>query len=290
LFKKFKRKEKKTATIKREEGKPSFTYCKKSGHDDEHCWKLHPEKRLKQVSGKGKTKIIATVKQDLGSNSGDKGKITTVGVQGKDSLHASSNSNNESHDDERKRNELCHIRVVSKHTEINTLFDLGSQVNLISEALVKNMGLETKPHPKPCLLGWVCDKEKLNVTKQCRVIFVIASNCIDEVDLDVVSLDICGLVLGSPYLYDRKAIFFRHENKYHLTKGGVEYIVRAHIMRVNTTLVSVVQMKRLININSRYVLMVVREKDVGTSDAFQGCDPSHKKELIDIVSKYHDIF
>jgi hypothetical protein len=160
------------------------------------------------------------VQQDLGSDSGDEGKITAVGVQGKHSLHASSNSNNESHDDERKRNELFHIRVVSKHTKIDTLFDLGSQLNLISKALVKKMGLEMKPHPKPYPLGWVCDKEKLNVTKQFRVRFAIASKLIDEVDLDVVSLDIYGIVLGSPYLYDRKSIFFHHENKYHLTKQG----------------------------------------------------------------------
>jgi hypothetical protein len=100
---------------------------------------------------------------------------------------------------------------------------------------------------------------------------------IDEVDLDVVSLDICGIVLGSPYIYDRKEIFFHHENKYHLTKGGVEYIVRAHNMRVNITLVSAGQMKRLIKTNKRYVLMVVRDKDVRTSDSFQGYDPSHKK-------------
>jgi hypothetical protein len=85
------------------------------------------------------------------------------------------------------------------------------------------------------------------------------------VDLDVVSLVICGIVLGSPYLYDRKEVFFRHENKYHLTKGGVEYIVRTHNMRVKTTLVSVGQMERIINTNKRYILMVVRMKDVGTS-------------------------
>jgi hypothetical protein len=170
------------------------------------------------------------------------------------------------------------------------LFDPGSQVNLIFESLVKNMGLETKPRPKTYPLGWVCDKAKLNVTKQCRVRFDIASNLIDEVDLDVVSLDICGIVLGSPYLYDRKEVSFNHQNKYHLTKGGVEYIVRAHIMRVNTILVSARQLKRLINTNKRYVLMVVREKYVETSNAFQGCDPSHKKELINIVSKYDDIF
>jgi hypothetical protein len=162
------------------------------------------------------TKTVTTVQQDLGSDSGDKGKITVVGVQGKDSLHASSNSNNESHDDERKRNEIFHIRVVSKHTNIDTLFDPGSQVNLISEEHAKKMGLETKPHPKPYPLSWVRDKSKLNVTKQCRVIFSIASKLIDEVDMDVVSLDICGIVLGSPYIYDRKAILFRHENKYHL--------------------------------------------------------------------------
>jgi hypothetical protein len=158
------------------------------------------------------------VQQDLGSDSGDEGTITAVGVQGKDSLHASSNSNNESHDDERKRNELFHIRFVSKHTKIDTLFDLGSQVNLISETLIKKMGLETKTHPKLYPLGWVFDKEKLNVTKQCRVRCAIASKLIDEVDLDVVSLEICGIVLGSPYLYDRKEVFFRHENKYHLLK------------------------------------------------------------------------
>jgi hypothetical protein len=48
-----------------------------------------------------------------------------VGVQGKGSLHAISSYTNESHDDERKRNELFHIRVVSKHTNIDTLFDPG---------------------------------------------------------------------------------------------------------------------------------------------------------------------
>jgi hypothetical protein len=57
-------------------------------------------KRPKQFGGKGKTKIISIVQQDLGFDLGDEEKITMVGVQGKYSLHASSNSNNESHDDE----------------------------------------------------------------------------------------------------------------------------------------------------------------------------------------------
>jgi hypothetical protein len=203
-FKKFKRKDKKTAIVTREGGNPTCTHCNKSGHGEEHCWKLHPEKKLKQFGGKGKTKPIAIVQQDLGFDSRDEGSITTVGVQCKYSLHASSSSDNESHIDEQKKNELFHISIVSKHTNIDTLFDPSSQVNLIYEALIKKIGLEMKPHVKPYPLGWVCDKETLNVTKQCRVIFAISSKLIDEVDLDFVPLDICGIVLGSPYLYDRK--------------------------------------------------------------------------------------
>jgi hypothetical protein len=61
-------------------------------------------------------------------------------------------------------------------------------------------------------------------------------------------------------------------------------------MRINTTLVSERKFKRLISTNKIYVLMVVKEKYVGTSNTFQVCDLSHKKELIDIVSKYDDIF
>jgi hypothetical protein len=61
-------------------------------------------------------------------------------------------------------------------------------------------------------------------------------------------------------------------------------------MRVSKTPVSAGKMKRLINTNKRYVLMVIRDKDVGTSNTFQGCDPFHKNELIDIFSKYDDIF
>jgi hypothetical protein len=46
-FKKFKKKDKKTTTIMREGGTPSCTHCKKNGHDEEHCWKLHLEKKPK---------------------------------------------------------------------------------------------------------------------------------------------------------------------------------------------------------------------------------------------------
>jgi hypothetical protein len=43
---------------------------------------------------------------------------------------------------------------------------------------------------------------------------------VDEVVANVVPLDICGVILGSPYLYVRDSIFRRRENKYRLVKDG----------------------------------------------------------------------
>ena len=62
---------------------------------------------------------------------------------------------------EEKRIELFHVRVISKHTKVDTLFDSGSQANLISEELFKKLNLETIPHPKTYPLGWICKDENL---------------------------------------------------------------------------------------------------------------------------------
>jgi hypothetical protein len=91
---------------------------------------------------------------------------------------------------------------------------------LISKTIVKKLGLITKPHKKPYPLGWIHNYNQLQVNRQYVLKFAINSQFIDEVELDVVPLDICGIVLGSPYLYDRKEIFYHEHNKYQLTKDG----------------------------------------------------------------------
>ena len=152
---------------------------------------LHPELKPKKFGGKEK-KNVAAIQQDLGLDSGDETIVTTIGIKGKYSEVSISNSAQsvDNENNERERNELFRIRVISKHNKIDTLFDSGSQVNLISETLVKKLGLQTKPHEKPYPLGWVCDKTKLQVTRQCKLRFAIGSTFVDEVELDIVPLDI----------------------------------------------------------------------------------------------------
>ena len=289
--KKFKGQGRKNATMK----KFTCKHCSKEGHDEEHCWKLHPERKPKKFgnNGNGKTKKVATVVQDLGSDSGDETKVTAMGCKGNNSVASTSSSNKENVNvtqQEKTRIELFHIRVISKHTKIDTLFDSGSQANLISEETVKKLKLETSPHPKPYPLGWRCDNAKLQVTRKCKLRFAITANFVDEVELDVIPLDICGIVLGSPYLYDRKAIFYRQENKYHLFKDNVEYVVRAHTKKMNLSIINAGQMKRLVNASQNFVLLMIKPKKDVENEAFDGCDSKLKSSLFEVVNQYEDMF
>ena len=113
------------------------------------------------------------------------------------------------------------------------------------------MGWTTKPYRKPCPLGWVCKDKRLQVTKQCDQKFEITSKFVDEVEFDLVSLDICGIVLGIPYLYD----FYREHNQYRLFKDGIEYIVHSHSFKNYISLGTTQQLKMVVNASRNLVIM-----------------------------------
>ena len=150
--------------------------------------------------------------------------------------------------------------------------------------------METNPHPKPYNLGWICDNAKFHVTRRCKLGFSITSKFIDEVGLDVIPLDICGIVLGCPYLYDRRAIFHHHENKYHLFKNGVEYIVRAHTKKMNLSLTNARQMKRLFNASKNLVFFIIKPKDNDEEEVFQGCDEKLQSDLYEVDNENVEMF
>jgi hypothetical protein len=106
---------------------------------------LHPEKRPKWFKERKGRQTVATATQptDFGSDSGDESKVSLVGLRGKIG---------DGFDD---RSKLFHLRVIMRHTKVDTLIDSGSQSNLISEELVKQLGLNTQEHHKPYSLKWI---------------------------------------------------------------------------------------------------------------------------------------
>jgi hypothetical protein len=77
-------KSKKIATVKKdEEKKPTCSHYEKKGHDEKHCWKLHPESKPKWAQCRKGNKKTTTIVQDLGSDSEDETKFTAMGIKGK---------------------------------------------------------------------------------------------------------------------------------------------------------------------------------------------------------------
>ena len=74
----------------------------------------------------------------MGFDSSDETNIIAMGLKGK-TLEIGSSSNScasssqmDNVTNEKKMTKLFYVRIISKHTKIDTLFDSGSQVNLIS--------------------------------------------------------------------------------------------------------------------------------------------------------------
>ena len=105
----------------------------------------------------------------------------------------------------------------------------------------------------------------------------------------MILLDICGIVLGRPYLYDHDAVFYRKEHMYHLMKYGIKYIVRAHKTQNHLNLINANQMKCLISSSKRYILMSIKEQHKDLNDTFLGCEIQYEGNLVKKVDSFQDI-
>ncbi|KAI5336149.1 hypothetical protein L3X38_015415 [Prunus dulcis] len=56
----------------------------------------------------------------------------------------------------------------------------------------------------------------LQITKRCTFKFAIRNRYIDEVTCEVVPLELCQVILSSPYLCDRDVIHYQRLRKYDL--------------------------------------------------------------------------
>ncbi|GJR99791.1 RNA-directed DNA polymerase, eukaryota, reverse transcriptase zinc-binding domain protein [Tanacetum coccineum] len=127
------------------------------------------------------------------------------------------------------------------------IVDTESEKNLISSSLVERLGLETTLHPRPYSLGWIKKDIDTQVNRQCKFRFAITNQFIDEVTCEVVPLDICQVIFGSPYLWERDAVYFRRAQKYELEKDGKKYIVNKSNITKDDDLVKAFHARRMVS-------------------------------------------
>jgi hypothetical protein len=146
------------------------------------------------------------------------------------------------HKEEKEMEKLFHIKIQVKNIKVDALFNCGSQANLIADDLVNKLGLEVQYHSSPYRLEWMNKDD-------------ISAYVIDEVELDVVPFDVCGVVFQRPYLYMRSVIFMCRANEYFLIKDVNYYIFNKHKGKLNISLVSANKYKKLIISSKKYAFI-----------------------------------
>jgi hypothetical protein len=79
------------------------------------------------------------------------------------------------------------------------------------------------------------------VTQKCKIKFSINVAYVDELECEVAPLDACVLNISIPCLWERDTNLYKIEKKYHLHKICKSYLIKSHMERERTPLVSIEQ-------------------------------------------------
>jgi hypothetical protein len=122
-------------------------------------------------------------------------------------------------EDSAQRTRLFRTACKTKDRVCKVIVDSGSTDNLVSTEMVEKLELETTDHPSPYKVSWLQKGHQVSVTKQCLVEFKIGGYN-DKVLCDVIPMDVCHLLLGRPWQYDRNVVHDGRMNTYTLEKNG----------------------------------------------------------------------
>jgi hypothetical protein len=122
-------------------------------------------------------------------------------------------------EDTSQRGRLFKTACTTKNRKCKVIVDSRSTDNLVSTEMVKKLELETTDHPSPYKVSWLQKGHQVSVTKQSLVDIKIGGYN-DKILCDVIPMDVCHLLLGRPWKYDRNVVHDGRMNTYTLEKDG----------------------------------------------------------------------
>jgi hypothetical protein len=99
------------------------------------------------------------------------------------------------------------------------IIESGSTDNLVSTYMMEKLDLETTAHPTLYKVSWLSKGHQVTVTKQCLVEFKIGGYR-DEILCDVISMNVCHVLLGRPWKYHKNVIHDGRRKNYTLEKNS----------------------------------------------------------------------
>jgi hypothetical protein len=161
---------------------------------------------------------------------------------------------------------LFHSQMWVKGTPLHFIVDSGSQKNIISEEVVKQLYLPTTPHPQPYNIGWLRQGQDLHFSQQCRMSYDIKPFK-DEVLCDVAPLEFYDVLLGQPYMWRHHVVYESRPHNVIVTLGIFLY----WIPEVVPTIVPPKQCHKVISHTAKFSLFTIRSegehKDIATTAA-----------------------
>jgi hypothetical protein len=184
---------------------------------------------------------------------------------------------------------LFHSQMWVKGTPLHFIVDSGSQKNLISAEVVKQLGLSTTPHPQPYNIGWLRQGRDLHVNQQCRLSYDIQPFK-DEVLCDVSPLDVCDVLLGQPYMWKRHVVYESRPRSVIVSLGG-------HLYRIPEVVPTTVPPKKcckVVSHTTKFSFFTIcskgEQKDTATTTASAQAPSIQQKQVDKIVAKCKDSF
>lgn len=102
------------------------------------------------------------------------------------------------------------------------VIDRRSTNNLVSQEMVDKLGLKNIKNPTPYRVSWLQKGHRFLVNEQSEVEFQIGKYK-DKVLCDIMPMDVCHILLGRPWQFDRRVTHDGVSNCYQFEKDGIKH-------------------------------------------------------------------
>ena len=107
----------------------------------------------------------------------------------------------------------------AKHKCCKLIIDNGSTDNMVCIEMMDKLWLKKITHPTPYRVSWLQKRHQVLVNEQCQEEFQIWTFK-DQVLCDVMLMDVCHVLLGRSWQFNKKVIYDGRENTFTFEKDG----------------------------------------------------------------------